>query len=73
MIAQLRSAVKQFGFLKPNPPKVYIVGNVPLEYLKPPPPSPAPEPDKRKILDAWKDGAVIEGAEISQGNRVEIR
>jgi hypothetical protein len=59
--------------LKLNPPKVNIVGDVPAEYLRPPPPPPAPEPDKKKIIDDWKQGVVIEGAEITQGNRVEIK
>jgi hypothetical protein len=55
-----------------NPPKVNIVGSVPEEYLRTPEPPP-PEPDKKKILEDWKQGVVIDGVEITQGNRVQIK
>jgi hypothetical protein len=38
-----------------------------------PEPPPPPEPDKKKILDDWKQGVVIDGVEITVGNRVEIK
>jgi Siphovirus Gp157 len=59
--------------LRENPPKVTIVGTVPAEYMKEPTPPPEPEPDKRKIIEDWKQGVVIDGVEITVGNRVEIR
>jgi hypothetical protein len=58
--------------LRDNPPKVNIVGDVPAEYMRQPEPPP-PEPDKKKILEDWKEGVVIDGVEITIGNRVEIK
>jgi hypothetical protein len=58
--------------LRDNPPKVNIVGQVPAEYMRQPEPPP-PEPDKKKILEDWKQGVVIDGVEVTIGNRVEIK
>ena len=55
-----------------NPPKVNIVGEVPLEYTRQPEPPPR-EADKKKILEDWKRGVVIDGVEVTIGNRVAIR
>lgn len=55
-----------------NPPKVNIIGTVPQEYMRQPEPPP-PEVDKKKILEDWKQGVVIDGVEITQGNRIQIK
>lgn len=59
--------------LRKNPPKVTIVDEaaIPQEYMVQPP-APPPAPDKRKILEDWKQGAVVGGIEITIGSRVEI-
>jgi hypothetical protein len=61
--------------LRDNPPRVNILdaSQIPAEYMHEPPPPPPPEPDKKKILDDWKQGVVIDGVEITIGNRVEIK
>jgi Siphovirus Gp157 len=60
--------------LRDNPPKVNIIDEkaIPAEYIKTPEP-PLPYPDKKKIIDDWKQGVVIDGVEITKGNRVEIK
>jgi hypothetical protein len=60
--------------LRNNPPKVNIINEkaIPVEYIKTPEP-PLPYPDKKKIIDDWKQGVVIDGVEIAMGNRVEIK
>ena len=45
---------------------------IPAEYMVQAP-APPPAPDKKKMIDDWKVGVVIDGVEIVQGNRVEIR
>lgn len=60
--------------LRENPPKVTITDEkaIPQEYFRTPEPPP-PSPDKKKILEDWKMGVVIEGIEVVKKNRVEIK
>jgi hypothetical protein len=60
--------------IRKNPPAVQIaaeadLGDEWLVFLEPPPPI----PDKRKILQALKDGATIPGCSLTQGTRLEIK
>lgn len=60
--------------LKKNPPSVLITNEavIPKKYLlqsAPPPPS----VDKKAIAEALKAGVEVAGAELSQGERVEIK
>jgi hypothetical protein len=60
--------------LRMNPPRVDIVDEAAIpdefrEWPEPPPPS----IDRRKLLDALKEGRVIPGASIAQDSRIEIR
>jgi hypothetical protein len=60
--------------LRDNPPKVNVVDEkaIPIEYMVQAP-VPPPAPDKKKIIEDWKQGVVVEGVEITQGSRIEIR
>jgi hypothetical protein len=60
--------------IKKNPPKLVIddAGQIPTEmYIYPPPPP--PHPDNAKIKEALKNGEVIAGAHLEQGERLEIK
>ena len=63
--------------IRKNPASVQIAEGIilPAKYMVTPPPAPppAPRPDKRAILDALKAGEQIEGCQIVQGERLEIR
>jgi hypothetical protein len=60
--------------IKKNPPSVSVLndGNIPKEYYTQPP-APPPQLDKRKLLDDLKNGVIINGAELKQGERLEIK
>lgn len=60
--------------LKKNPPAVNIFNEsiIPDEYLVQAPPPP-PSIDKKAIAEALKSGAQVAGAELTQGERVEIK
>jgi hypothetical protein len=60
--------------IKKNPPKLVIddAGQIPTEmYIYPP--APPPHPDNAKIKEALKNGEVIAGAHLEQGERLEIK
>lgn len=61
--------------VRDNPPTVIVDDQtaIPREYMKQPEPPPQQAPDKKKILDDWKQGVVIDGVRIEQGKRLEIR
>ena len=60
--------------IRKNPPAVQIAADADLgdEWLVFPEPTP-PTPDKRKILQALKDGVPIPGCSLTQGTRLEIK
>lgn len=60
--------------LRNNPPSVnvYDEAQVPDEYMVQPE-TPPKKPDKKKIADDLKQGVVIEGCELVQTKRVEIK
>lgn len=60
--------------VRKNPPSVLVNEStkLPDEYMVFPPPPP-PRPDKKKIAEALKAGQVIDGCELVQGERVEIK
>lgn len=60
--------------IRKNPRAVQIATDADLgdEWLVFPEPPP-PTPDKRKILQALKDGATIPGCSLTQGTRLEIK
>ena len=57
-----------------NPPKVVIHDEtkVPLEYLRQPEPPP-PAPDNKLILAEMKQGVVVDGCELVQEERLDIK
>ena len=57
-----------------SPPSVIIDDEslIPLQYLRQPEPPP-PAPDKKQILADIKEGVVIPGARVEQGQYVRIR
>jgi hypothetical protein len=60
--------------LKKNPPAVLITDEaaIPAEYLVQVPPPP-PSVDKKAIAEALKAGVNVAGAELTQGERVDIK
>ena len=60
--------------IKNNPPSVRINNEdqIPSEYMVQPEPQPM-RPDKRKMLEDLKQGVVIDGAELVQTTRLEIK
>jgi len=60
--------------VRDNPKSVVIEDEkkIPDEYMRQPE-TPPKEPDKKKILEDLKEGVVIEGVRIGQGQSLEIR
>jgi hypothetical protein len=60
--------------IRKNPPALFIAPDVviPAEFMVTPP-APAPYPDKAKLKQAIKDGLVIDGVRLEQGERLEIK
>lgn len=60
--------------IRKNPPSVLVDEStkLPDEYLVTPPPPP-PRPDKKKIGEALKAGKSIDGCQLVQGERLEIK
>ena len=61
-------------FIRKNPPSVsvYDTGLVPETFWKIPEPAPA-RLDKKAILESLKEGKTVQGCELQQTERVEIR
>lgn len=60
--------------IKKNPPSVRVLedSNIPQTYFVQPD-TPPPQLDKRKLLEDLKAGIVIDGAELQQNERLEIK
>lgn len=63
--------------IRKNPKSVEILDEsaIPAEFMvtPPPPPPPLPRPDKRAILAAAEAGQTIQGIDIKQATRLEIK
>lgn len=59
--------------LQNNPPavEIYEPGLIPAEYMKTPP-APPPAPDKTAIKTALKAGIEVQGARLTQGQRLVV-
>jgi hypothetical protein len=60
--------------IKKNPPSVNVLNDVDIPkdyYIQPP--APPPQLDNRKLLDDLKNGVIVNGVELKQNERLEIK